>query len=314
LGATLAFEMAQQLRAQGQQVGVLAILDQRLDGTGTWGDYWRPRRVIEFLKNIPRWVECDLLSTSPGVLFGHSRAKVRTLVRKMGAWVRGRGRESYKVDAESCFNARKLPKPYLDRIHRLYRALLDYQPRAYPGRVTLFRARAQPLFRLQEPDLGWRGVACGGLQIVVIPGTHDDLLSEPVVQVLAQSLQACLEEARAGHGTRPTRSGPTSSAPSSPGSPEPRRAGEDPESGDPGEEPVCTVVVNDQGQYSIWPAHRDNPQGWTSAGRKGSKAECLTYINEVWTDMRPLRLRHHMSRPCLPPLSGPHGVARAEAK
>jgi MbtH protein len=54
------------------------------------------------------------------------------------------------------------------------------------------------------------------------------------------------------------------------------------------------VVVNDEEQYSIWPAGREIPPGWRDAGKSGSKAECLAYINEVWTDMRPLSLRRKM--------------------
>lgn len=51
------------------------------------------------------------------------------------------------------------------------------------------------------------------------------------------------------------------------------------------------VVINHEEQYSIWPEDRENALGWTDAGKAGSKAECLAYINEVWTDMRPLSLR-----------------------
>ena len=55
------------------------------------------------------------------------------------------------------------------------------------------------------------------------------------------------------------------------------------------------VVMNHEEQYSIWPADRENPLGWTSAGKTGPKAECLEYIKEVWTDMRPLSLRKQMT-------------------
>ena len=54
------------------------------------------------------------------------------------------------------------------------------------------------------------------------------------------------------------------------------------------------VVVNHEEQYSIWPADRDPPAGWRKAGKSGVKAECLAYIDEVWTDMRPLSLRKHL--------------------
>ncbi len=57
---------------------------------------------------------------------------------------------------------------------------------------------------------------------------------------------------------------------------------------------VYKVVVNHEEQYSIWPADRDNALGWGDVGKRGSKADCLAYIREVWTDMRPLSLRRQM--------------------
>jgi MbtH protein len=57
---------------------------------------------------------------------------------------------------------------------------------------------------------------------------------------------------------------------------------------------VYKVVVNHEEQYSIWPSYRENPLGWTDEGKIGLKAECLTHIAEIWTDMRPLSLRKWM--------------------
>lgn len=57
---------------------------------------------------------------------------------------------------------------------------------------------------------------------------------------------------------------------------------------------IYRVVVNSEEQYSIWPADRENALGWNDAGKTGTKAECLAYIKEVWTDMRPLSLRRKM--------------------
>src|SRR5437762_679904 len=57
---------------------------------------------------------------------------------------------------------------------------------------------------------------------------------------------------------------------------------------------IYKVVVNHEEQYSIWPAERENALGWNDAGKTGTKEECLAYIKEVWTDMRPLSLRKKM--------------------
>jgi MbtH protein len=57
---------------------------------------------------------------------------------------------------------------------------------------------------------------------------------------------------------------------------------------------IYRVVLNDEEQYSIWPADKPSPLGWRDGNKTGPKAECLAYINEVWTDMRPLSLRKRM--------------------
>jgi MbtH protein len=57
---------------------------------------------------------------------------------------------------------------------------------------------------------------------------------------------------------------------------------------------IYTVVVNHEEQYSIWPARRENALGWNDAGKTGTKEECLAWIKEVWTDMRPKSLRDKM--------------------
>jgi MbtH protein len=59
---------------------------------------------------------------------------------------------------------------------------------------------------------------------------------------------------------------------------------------------IYRVVVNHEEQYSIWPIYKENPPGWRDAGKSGAKAECLSYIDEVWTDMRPLSLRLKMDK------------------
>lgn len=67
--------------------------------------------------------------------------------------------------------------------------------------------------------------------------------------------------------------------------------------GSPTEDPSLRyqVVLNDEEQYSIWPEGRKIPDGWRSAGKTGTKRECLDYIKEVWVDMRPLSLRKAMA-------------------
>lgn len=55
------------------------------------------------------------------------------------------------------------------------------------------------------------------------------------------------------------------------------------------------VVVNAEGQYSIWPATRPTPAGWHNEGTQGSRDHCLAHIDSAWTDMRPLSLRRRLA-------------------
>jgi MbtH protein len=62
-------------------------------------------------------------------------------------------------------------------------------------------------------------------------------------------------------------------------------------------ETAYDVVVNDEEQYSIWPAGRELPEGWRTVGVSGRKDECLAHIREVWTDITPLSVRRRLAAP-----------------
>jgi len=58
-----------------------------------------------------------------------------------------------------------------------------------------------------------------------------------------------------------------------------------------GEAEIYTVLVNHEGQYSLWLKRNAVPRGWQAAGKDGRKADCLEYVKTVWTDMTPLSIR-----------------------
>ncbi|OZM71145.1 MbtH family protein [Amycolatopsis antarctica] len=60
-------------------------------------------------------------------------------------------------------------------------------------------------------------------------------------------------------------------------------------------QPRFKVVLNDEEQYSIWPADRDNPLGWRDEGVSGTREECLEHVERVWTDLRPRSVRERMA-------------------
>jgi thioesterase domain-containing protein len=76
------------------------------------------------------------------------------------------------------------------------RALAEYKPRPYPGRITLFRSRCQGLLTsLPEHDLGLGRIAAGGVDIKTIPGNHLNMVQDPFVKILARELRRALDQA-----------------------------------------------------------------------------------------------------------------------
>jgi MbtH protein len=57
---------------------------------------------------------------------------------------------------------------------------------------------------------------------------------------------------------------------------------------------VYIVLINAEEQYSLWPKEKKIPPGWQSVDKEGSKSDCMSYVDTVWTDMRPLSLRKKM--------------------
>ncbi len=57
------------------------------------------------------------------------------------------------------------------------------------------------------------------------------------------------------------------------------------------------VLVNAEGQHSLWPAAKAVPDGWTCVNAAASKADSLAYVETHWTDMRPVSLREAMAKP-----------------
>ncbi len=78
-----------------------------------------------------------------------------------------------------------------------FRAFHSYHPQTYPGRVTLFRPEALPLFRAHDTGLGWGALATGGVEVKIIADTYHELLQEPHVEKLAVQLSASLADAQA---------------------------------------------------------------------------------------------------------------------
>jgi amino acid adenylation domain-containing protein len=191
-GGTLAFEMARQLHARGEKASLVAILDIAVTDRAPWSGRRILRPPMAFLLNLRWWVWDDLLHSRPAEILARLRRKVRALAGRPG---RKPGvADTTSSELEAIWDLDPLPQSAQKLIARHYQALENYVPDHYPGRILLFRARCQPLFCPgAEPDLGWGKFATGGVQVEVIPGSHETILREPHVRVLAQRLQAGLD-------------------------------------------------------------------------------------------------------------------------
>jgi amino acid adenylation domain-containing protein len=174
-GAHIAFEMAQQLRAAGENVALLAILeaDARRDG--------RPRGLVDAVR-----FQIDSVSKLPG------KQRAIYLWRKLARWAERRGKSTPKAAQVEPGNESK--NAVWSAMERAVRA---YRPQSYPGAVTLFRATDRCVTGTYSRTLGWGKLARGGIRVIDVPGTHSTVLRPGSEPPMAAKLRACLDEVTA---------------------------------------------------------------------------------------------------------------------
>ena len=189
-GGTIAFEMACQLLANGEQVALLALLDsypagyfKLLPGSGS---YWqRAQRQLRKIQSHSQNLQQLTAAAKLRYVFGklkYAPAKTKHKVY----------RRAYKI-----YQRIGQPLPgVLKNIEEInFAAVKDYVPQVYPGRATLFLA-SDDLTAAYDVEVGWQGLAAGGLEKVRISGNHLDIVKEPHVRTLAEKLRACLDRAQ----------------------------------------------------------------------------------------------------------------------
>jgi amino acid adenylation domain-containing protein len=192
-GAKVALEIAQQLLASGRLVGLLGSIDS----APFWqaGYDWPHFSMYRFGGNMYYWVIDDLLKTRPREMLGRLSLKLKMSAKRIGILPNSRPASSPLSNLESWLNLDKRPDQYRRLVETSYVAWQSYVPKPYAGNVTLFRARARPLFRSLSPDLGWGQVARDGVDIRIVPGHHWSIMTEPHVRALADHVRDALEKA-----------------------------------------------------------------------------------------------------------------------
>jgi len=186
-GGVVAFEMAQQLRARGEGVALLALFDAVARGGNALEDAPGRERLwprVQF--HAGRLARIGL---GPGLeqLWRGLRRKARQFVWQ-SAW-------AYGID-RGFLGAARSPKA------ATFRAQENYLPRLYPGRVVLFRCSQRAPWRADEAHAGWGELAAGGVEVHEIPGRHTEMYQEPQVWKLVEVLRWHLQGAQPDRAAR----------------------------------------------------------------------------------------------------------------
>jgi thioesterase domain-containing protein/acyl carrier protein len=195
-GGTVVFEMAQQLQAQGQEVGLLAILDTQtppdLERSDTHSD---PQQSPSQLKQKPKGQYWQRLVThlQQGRLLPTDRVQRWVKGLLWTILVKAAKRKPVFVQLQTMLFPRLPQEIIIDLTFAAHKkARRDYTPKVYPGKITLFRTVEYPA----ASESKWAKIAGGGLDCRMIPGDHKTMFREPNIQVVAEKLIAALHEAQ----------------------------------------------------------------------------------------------------------------------
>ncbi|HUD65767.1 MAG TPA: amino acid adenylation domain-containing protein [Candidatus Sulfotelmatobacter sp.] len=167
-GGMIAFEMAQQLSTHGREDAVVVLFDT---------NFPEPKPSFSQKAASTSSALLTLFRVPASQRWAYLSRMVTVPVRMMQRWR----------------HVARLPD-YVKRVRTAcLQAERDYTPRAYPGRVILFRSSHKPLGQLTDPRAGWHKYAVSGLEICEILGNHENILLEPQVRSVAEQLKTCLE-------------------------------------------------------------------------------------------------------------------------
>ena len=189
-GGIVAWEMAQQLRAAGEEVALLALIDtyqrsidtQHAPATG-------PASALHLLARRLDFKLGRLVLNDGGApvrwLANEARQTLASLAKRTMIRVRG------GVDPEA------MP-PLIQRVRAAnIHAILTYTAKPYAGKATLFLTLREPVRPSDDRRLAWSDLSHGGLELHTLPSDHNSVLDDPDVAVLAAKLRACIERATA---------------------------------------------------------------------------------------------------------------------
>jgi amino acid adenylation domain-containing protein len=190
-GGVIAYEMAQQFLAAGEQVGLLVILDAAAPGPH---EYLTPAACWRWVVNACYWpLDDDFFRTgvSDQLARVHSKAKAMREFSRQAIGMK----PSETVDVRDLLGLWNVPANAREYLERYVRMMDAYRATEYDGEITVLRARTLSLSYRGTADLGWRRLARSGVSLHIVPGAHDTILMQPRVRLLAAVLVERLERA-----------------------------------------------------------------------------------------------------------------------
>jgi phthiocerol/phenolphthiocerol synthesis type-I polyketide synthase E len=188
MGGTIAFEVAQQLKAVGEEVSLLALFD-----TMNWSNVAHPSAMDRTYHGIQRlqFHVANFLCLDSVGMFKFFREKLDDLRERLPVWM---GMSLGRFDPKRF----RMPMPESRALGKLWqvndRACLAYIPKPYPGVITDFRPRKQ-YSHFSKAEAKWESIAQRGQKIVILPVYPAGMLVEPFVKHLAESLRDCINDA-----------------------------------------------------------------------------------------------------------------------
>ena len=201
-GGVVAYEMARQLEALGEEVKLLSLINCSPPNT----EYERPNRAkltwkLKFVKNIFYWIGCFLFSWTMRERKDFVRWKLAVVRRKVTGRSAPPEQEQLDLtDLDELLNLADYSVKQRELWQHHVRLLMAYTPKPYEGHVTLFRTRGHAFLTSFDEHYGWGELVRGGLTMKIMPGGHGNILDEPHVRSVAKAFAGCIRETAAQGG------------------------------------------------------------------------------------------------------------------
>ncbi len=190
-GGNVAYEMARALRAAGEEVAMLALINCVPPNFTYDRVHVTPGFCLRFLKNLVYWGKY-VLQLKQGQRRAFLGWKLHAIKSRLLHWLRPSDSTPLNFDIEDFVDLSAQPEGRRGLWEAHVKALFSHHPQPYPGHVHLFRTPGHSLLCSFDETLGWRELATGGLTVRIVPGAHETVMNEPHVRTLACEMQQCL--------------------------------------------------------------------------------------------------------------------------